>query len=149
MMSRMRRVSVGLCVAFAAIGVGVRPAASQVDEPVDPRPGIIARPSTAHGDERGAEVLLDGLIVMRIHHPDRLSPLRRAELVAERLEFLRERDLLKPGNLRVVTQGKSAVLMAGPHMVITATPHLAKQYGVHPADLAKGWKSALLMALGG
>ncbi|HET6946544.1 MAG TPA: hypothetical protein VFJ45_01875, partial [bacterium] len=114
----------------------------------DSRPphAVTARPAEQSGIRVG-EVLVNGQVVLRIREEGGgLSAVRRAEIIAGRLDrYLREG--LRSDELRVgTTAGEAGVLWRG-RLVVTADARHARLNRTTPLALARLWRGLLARAL--
>lgn len=109
-------------------------------------PAVMARAVERSGVSLG-EVVVNGTVVLRMRDAaGGLSPVRRAEIIAGRLEVLL-RQGLRPEALRVGTvAGEAAVLWQG-RLVVTADARHARLNGTTPVALARLWREQMARAL--
>lgn len=107
-----------------------------------------ARQATVGGRQVG-EVLVGGQVVLRIRTAaGGLSPYRRAQTVAERLEMLMG-DSLQPEDITTGIMNGMEAVVAGGQVLVTADAAHARINGTSPTELAETWAGNLRTAFGG
>jgi len=111
-----------------------------------PSPATAAQPAVPAPQPE--EIVAGGIVILRLRTTvGGMTPADRSAAIYERINTIISDRKVQPPDVKAVKKGLDWVVMAGPHLFVTATPDEAIANKATPMELAHIWASNLRIAI--